>query len=167
MLLSCCLYSKFDWSVLFEKYPLLCLKVIYFTQLLILDLHLQYLDENKSWILKIIENQSTGKLSECAEWVRFPLFWQCIVIKLCLWVVSTISHSANVGSLVCLDFFLEIRRDEIWRINRSPISHQVVCFPFTEALSLALYIFSFIQKKKKSNHFTYGNFVQLLVNNMS
>ncbi|CAL9029379.1 unnamed protein product, partial [Prunus brigantina] len=27
----------------------------------------QYLDENKSLILKIIESQNTGKLSECAE----------------------------------------------------------------------------------------------------
>lgn len=28
---------------------------------------LQYLDENKSLILKIVESQNSGKMSECAE----------------------------------------------------------------------------------------------------
>lgn len=34
---------------------------------LLLILHKQYLDENKSLILKIVESQNSGKLSECAE----------------------------------------------------------------------------------------------------
>ncbi|KAK2419268.1 GRF1-interacting factor [Trifolium repens] len=34
---------------------------------LLLVLHKQYLDENKSLILKIVESQNSGKLSECAE----------------------------------------------------------------------------------------------------
>lgn len=34
---------------------------------------LQYLDENKSLILKIVESQNSGKLSECAEYVLFQI----------------------------------------------------------------------------------------------
>ncbi|KAI7983841.1 GRF1-interacting factor 1 [Camellia lanceoleosa] len=33
-----------------------------------LDLHVQYLDENKWLILKILENQNSGKLSENGEY---------------------------------------------------------------------------------------------------
>lgn len=33
----------------------------------ILEQYMQYLDENKSLILKIVESQNSGKMAECAE----------------------------------------------------------------------------------------------------
>ena len=36
---------------------------------------MQYLDENKSLILKIVESQNLGKLSECAEYVIASLIF--------------------------------------------------------------------------------------------
>jgi hypothetical protein len=42
---------------------------------------MQYLDENKSLILKIVESQNLGKLSECAEYVVASLIFN---LKICL-----------------------------------------------------------------------------------